>query len=183
MGIKMEEQQVKVYIHYMKQDDPKKCTSNKLKRLNLVKSITNRRRIPRKSIVLNPFALKRFYSGNRKQIEQSGLLIIDCSWKRAEEVFTKRFRGIQRKLPSLLAANPVNYGRINKLSSVEALAAALYIANFKEQAKRILNPFKWGWVFIELNREPLEEYATVKDVDCMREVEEAYFPISKPIKK
>jgi pre-rRNA-processing protein TSR3 len=172
----MEEQQVKLYIYQMKQDDPKKCTSNKLMRLNLVKSITNRRRISSRSIVLNPFAPKRFYSGNRKNIKQSGLWIIDCSWKRAEEVFSKRFRGIQRRLPILLAANPINYGRINKLSSVEALAAALYISRFKDQAQKILSPFKWGWVFIELNREPLEEYATVKDVEYMGEVEEAYFP-------
>jgi len=172
----MEEQELKLYIYLMKQDDPKKCTSNKLQRLKLVKPIFNRMRVSKNAVVLNPFAREVFFSGNRKNIEQSGLLTIDCSWKRAKEVFSKRFRGIQRRLPILLAANPVNYGHVQKLSSVEALAAALYIANFKEKAKRILNPFKWGWVFIELNREPLEEYATVEDVECMREVEEAYFP-------
>ena len=172
----MEEQQLKLYIYFMKQDDPKECTSNKLKRLKLVKPIFNKMRVPRKVIVLNPFAREVFFSGDRKNIEQSGLLTIDCSWKRVQDVFSKRFKGIQRRLPTLLAANPVNYGHIHKLSSVEALAAALYIANFKEKAKEMLNPFKWGWVFLELNREPLDEYATVKNVVYMREVEEAYFP-------
>jgi pre-rRNA-processing protein TSR3 len=171
----MEETRLKLYIYLMKQDDPKKCTSNKLTRLNLVKPISNKNRIPSKSIVLNPFALELFYPGNRENIEQSGLLAVDCSWKRAKEVFSKRFRGKQRRLPILLAANPINYGRINKLSSVEALAAALYIANFKEKAKRILTTFKWGWVFIELNREALEEYASVKEIENIREIEEAYF--------
>ena len=175
-GVDMEEQDLKLYIYLMKQDDPKKCTSNKLKRLKLIKPIFNRMRVSRKAVVLNPFAREVFFSGDRKNIEQSGLLTIDCSWKKAQDVFSKKIRGIQRRLPVLLAANPVNYGHIQKLSSAEALAAALYIANFKEKAKEILNPFKWGWVFIELNRDPLDEYATVKDVAYMKEVEEAYFP-------
>ena len=175
-GVDMEERDLKLYIYLMKQDDPKKCTSNKLKRLKLIKPIFNRMRVSRNTVVLNPFARKVFFSGNRKNIEQSGLLTIDCSWKKAQDVFSKKFKGIQRRLPVLLAANPVNYGHVQKLSSVEALAAALYIANLKDKAKEILNPFKWGWVFIELNREPLDEYASVKDVTYMREVEEAYFP-------
>lgn len=57
----MEEQELKLYIYLMKQDDPKKCTSNRLQRLKLVKPIFNRMRIPRKAVVLNPFARDVFF--------------------------------------------------------------------------------------------------------------------------
>jgi pre-rRNA-processing protein TSR3 len=175
-GLKMREERLKIYVYLMKQDDPKKCTSARLSRLKIVTPVFQKTRIPRKAVVLNPFAKNVFFPGNKEDIKQGGLLTIDCSWKKTKQVFSKRFSGIHRRLPILLAANPVNYGHPQILSSAEALAAALYIANFKEKAKKIIAPFKWGWVFIELNREALEEYALVKNEEDMRAVEEAYFP-------
>jgi pre-rRNA-processing protein TSR3 len=171
----MQERDLKLYVYLMKQDDPKKCTSARLSRFKLAKPIFHRTRIPRKAVVLNPFAGEVFFPKDRETVEQGGLLAIDCSWEKARQVFSERFRGVKRRLPTLIAANPVNYGHAHKLSSVEALAAALYIANFKKAAERITEPFKWGHVFIELNREPLEDYALAKDRSEIRKVEEAYF--------
>jgi len=62
-----------------------------------------------------------------------------------------------------VAANPVNFGRPFKLTSVEAMAATLYILGEKAQARAILEPFRWGLRFLEVNAEPLEEYAQAKD--------------------
>lgn len=85
---------------------------------------------------------------------------IDCSWNRAQPVFEKNIRGQNRKLPPLLAGNPINYGIISRLSTAEALAAALIITGFREQGEKILSLFKWGPTFLSLNAEPLISYAT-----------------------
>jgi len=78
---------------------------------------------------------------------------LDCSWAHAEEIFSSvRLR--DRALPFLVAANPVNYGKPFKLSTVEALAAGLVILGELEQAQEILSKFKWGHVFWSLTMSP-----------------------------
>lgn len=62
-------------------------------------------------------------------------------------------------MPFLIAGNPTNFGKPTKLSTVEALAAALHIAGFKEEAADLLSIFKWGHTFLELNMERLDGYA------------------------
>jgi len=62
-----------------------------------------------------------------------------------------------------MAANPVNFGKPCKLTSIEAIAAALYILGEQERAAQILGCVHWGIRFLEVNKEPLELYATAKD--------------------
>jgi len=75
----------------------------------------------------------------------------------------KTVRGTSRCLPYLIAGNPVNFAIPTKLSTAEALAAALYIAGFIQEATEILSVFKWGHTFFELNKEKLESYANAKN--------------------
>jgi pre-rRNA-processing protein TSR3 len=154
---------VTISVYHAKQCDPKKCTTLKLKRHNLVRVVHRVKGLPRGAVILNPFSDKAFSPADRKRLERRGLAAIDCSWIHADEVFELSMRGASRCLPYLIAANPVNYGVPTKLSTVEALAAALYIAGLREKAEQLLSKFKWGPHFIELNQEFLDGYARAKD--------------------
>ncbi len=120
----------KLFVVHYDQCDPKKCTSMKLKKFNLVKFIPKIRFLPKHTIILDPFAPKTLGLSDRSQIEKFGIAVIDCSWKHADHVFQNFKTG--RKLPRLLAANSVNYGRWEKLSSAKALAAALFLTRHND---------------------------------------------------
>ncbi len=170
-----EENPPRLFVYLMKQDDPKKCTSNRLSHFRLSRPVSHASWLPRSVVVLNPYAEAVLFPGDRQLLIRGGLVAVDCSWEKADKVFSKRIHGVQRKLPTVLAANPVNYGHPAKLTSVEALSAALYIVGFKEEAERILKPFKWGPVFIALNKQPLEEYSSAKNEEDIKIMEESYF--------
>ena len=159
----MSSKDVKICVYHAKQCDPKKCTTLKLKRHNLVRVVHQVRLLPRGAVILNPFSKRAFSPADRERLERKGLAAIDCSWIHADEVFELSIRGASRCLPYLVAANPVNYGVPTKLSTVEALAAALYIAGLREKAELLLSIFKWGPHFITLNQRLLESYAQAKD--------------------
>jgi len=154
---------VAISVYHAKQCDPKKCTALKLKRHNMVRVVHRIRGLPRGAVILNPFSDRAFSPADRERLERRGLAAIDCSWIHADKVFELSMRGESRCLPYLIAVNPTNYGVPTKLSTVEALAAALYIAGFKEEAERLLSIFKWGPNFIVLNREFLDAYAQAKN--------------------
>ncbi|MGC9084687.1 MAG: DUF367 family protein [Thermoproteota archaeon] len=152
---------IKIFAYYLAQDDPKKCTSKKLAKYGILRIIKRARQIPKKAIVLNPLAKEVLSKEDTTLVSAHGLVVIDSSWKKGYEIFGKIRRGEQRRLPTLIAANPVNYGKPFELSSAEALATALLCLGFHEEAVTILNKFKWGVEFVKLNAEFFSSYTDV----------------------
>jgi pre-rRNA-processing protein TSR3 len=139
------------------QDDPKKCTAAKMVKFGIAKNI---KKIGNRGIVLDPFAEKTLMP--KDKLLANNLIGIDCSWNLVERAFSKNFDGIKRKLPPLLAGNPINYSKFNKLTTAEAISGSLFILGFKEQALEILDKFKWGHTFYELNQNLLDEYSKLE---------------------
>jgi pre-rRNA-processing protein TSR3 len=135
----------------------------KLKRHGLARIVNKTRFLPKRAIVLNPFSEIAFSPADRERVEDFGLAALDCSWEHAEKVMQKHVKGTSRCLPILIAGNPVNFGKATKLTTAEALAAALYIAGFKQEAVELLTIFTWGHTFLELNQEMLDNYAKALD--------------------
>jgi pre-rRNA-processing protein TSR3 len=121
--------------------------------------LKNMKQIPPRGVVLNPVSEVAFSRADRESILRAGLIGLDCSWKQAEAIFASSTLGAQRALPYLLAANPINTYKPIKLSTAEAIAAALYIAGFKGESEDLMSIFKWGPSFITLNQELLDAYA------------------------
>jgi pre-rRNA-processing protein TSR3 len=158
----------------LRQDDPSKCTAAKLVKFRIAAPA---RKINKRTIVLNPFSECPVTPSDRDSTD--AVCAIDCSWERADEVLKQQrlvSRGTGRRLPALLAANPVNYAKLGKLSSAEALAGALYILGDEALALQIMDKFKWGHTFLELNHDLLDEYSKAQSVDQLETIEKEYFP-------
>ena len=54
-----------------------------------------------------------------------------------DDVFERQKTGLHRRLPPLFAGNPVNYAKLNKLSTAEAISGALYMMDFRRQTHDI----------------------------------------------
>jgi pre-rRNA-processing protein TSR3 len=130
--------------------------------------------LPKRAVVLNPFSEIAFSPADRQRIEKFGLAALDCSWEHAQKVLSKHVRGTSRCLPVLVAGNPVNFGKPTQLSTVEALAGALYIAGLKEEAMELLSIFKWGHTFLEINRERLESYVKAENSLAVIELQKQF---------
>jgi pre-rRNA-processing protein TSR3 len=170
------QRQVRIIVYNARQCDPKKCTALKLKRHELVRQVSQLRFLPKRAVVLNPFSEIAFSPADRERIENHGLVGLDCSWEHAEKVLLKHVRGTSRCLPILIAGNPVNFGKPTKLTTAEALAAALYIAGFEEEASQLLSIFKWGHTFLDINQERLETYARAKDSTEIVQIQRRFMP-------
>lgn len=164
--------QVRVTIYHAAQDDPKKNTALRLKRRGIARIVSKARFLPKRAIVLNPFGEIAFSPADRERLEKFGLAALDCSWEHAQKVMGEHVRGTSRCLPILLAGNPVNFAKLTKLSTAEAVAAALYIAGFKEKAESLLSIFPWGHTFFELNGFLLDNYSQAKDSSEILEMQE-----------
>lgn len=140
-----------------RQDDPKKCTAAKLVKFSLAKPVT---KTTSRTIILDPFAKQTLLYHDAKIADS--ITGIDCSWNLADVTFKKRFSGIPRKLPPLLAGNPVNYAKLGKLTTVEAIAGALFILRYDAMANELLSKFNWGHTFYELNSDLLQDYSKLE---------------------
>jgi pre-rRNA-processing protein TSR3 len=167
---------IKLFIYHANEDDPKKCTAKKLFKFGFVKLETKIHRTPRNAILLNPFSKKSISPEDKKIALKNGIIAVDCSWENAENSFNYLDkRNYSRALPFVIAANPVNYGKPFKLSTLEAFATALYILNCVETAEEMLNLYKWGPNFLTLNKEPLEDYRKSENSGQVIDLMKKYF--------
>ncbi len=148
---------MQIQVLMLNQDDPSKCTAAKLVRFGLA---TRARKSSKTDLILDPFS-EYFVLKQDRELAKS-IIAIDCSWEYAQKTFLKKFQGSPRRLPPLLAGNPVNYSKVGKLTTAEAIAGALYVMDFSDLANSILDKFKWGQTFFELNKDLLAEYSNAK---------------------
>ncbi|MFB6137681.1 MAG: DUF367 family protein [Halobacteriaceae archaeon] len=152
------------HVRYEGDDDPEKCTARKLARFDLVALHRSDRATPY-GVVLNPHAERALSPADADAVggaDPGPLVALDCSWESAGELQFS-LPGEHRALPFLVAANPVNYGRPFRLTTVEALAAGAVILGDRDAAEALLAKFTWGETFLEVNAEPLERYAACAD--------------------
>jgi len=130
------------------------------------------RKTNKKNLVLDPFSDKTLLPKDKSLF--NSIVGIDCSWNLADQAFSKKFIGVKRKLPPLLAGNPVNYSKLNKLTTAEAISASLFILGFKQEALDLLDKFKWGHTFYELNQNLFEEYSKLTSEDQIENILKDY---------
>src|SRR3989338_2848350 len=158
------------------QCDAKRCTGRKLARLGIIRTL----RVTESSrgVVLTPTATKSVSAEDLPVVETGGVAGVDCSWARLDEVpfskLNKGNRANERLLPFLVAANPVNYGRPLKLSCAEAVAATLFIVGRADLGHELMNKFKWGPAFYDINADLLKAYAACKNSAEVVQVQNDY---------
>jgi len=160
---------VEIEVYMLRQDDPAKCTAAKLVKFGLAKQV---RKTSPSTLVLDPFANDTILKDDRDSADS--ITAIDCSWELARGEFKKKFSGHPRKLPPLLAGNPVNFAKIGKLTTAESIAAALYIMGFDDMGHAVLDKFKWGHTFFDLNRDLLDDYSRAHSEKEVREITSQY---------
>lgn len=150
---------VRKILYDLNQCNRKICSGQKLLRANKIELFNNKKWFS--GILLSPLGKKVLSPEDRKIIEKSGIGLIDSSWKKVEDTNYRIFnRHKNRLLPYLIASNPVNYGKPCKLNCVEAIASALYICNFEQEAYELTNGFDYCKEFFRINHELLEMYKT-----------------------
>lgn len=163
---------LRLFAYSGEQCDPKKCTANKLRRFGLVEFRQSIRSMPPRCVLLTPIATTLLSPADAPAARTRGIAVLDLSWKHGR--FPTVPQAKSRILPYLVAANPVNYGNPLALSCAEAFAAALFILGEPEQAREVMSKFKWGEVFLALNKEPLETYSMAVNAEEVAEAERLF---------
>src|SRR5512136_1034620 len=161
---------ISLYAYRDDSCDPRKCTVKKLEKAGFLKIFTRISQIPRNTLLLDPTA-EQALSPADKNVR--AITVLDCSWSVLDTGKVSSWR-IRRALPFLVAANPVNFGKPCILSSVEALAAALFIMGDKERASAILSKVSWGMRFLEVNQDPLDLYSGATDSADIIRIQELF---------
>ncbi|MEM0453503.1 MAG: DUF367 family protein [Sulfolobales archaeon] len=158
---------VRIFVITYGHDDPRKCSALKMIKLGYATKVSDIRFLPKNCLILNPYSNNILTPLDAEIINNYGIAVVDVSWKNGLEVLKKLSysKRPQRVLPLLFAGNPINYAVATRLSSMEAVAAALYITGFKDHSLRILSTFKWGQTFYNLNKDLLNLYSQCTSVD------------------
>ena len=86
----MKEENISLWILDLKGDDPKKCSAKKMMRFSLATEIKSIERFPARTLLLNPFAEQAVSPEDRDTVIKKGIGVIDCSWRGAEKIFSRR---------------------------------------------------------------------------------------------
>ena len=157
---------VPLHIIHLDQDDPRKCTAKKMEKYQNAILHSNVSKSPKRGFLLNPRSDELLGPDDKRMIDLGASLVaLDCSWKQIGASLNhieKKTKLVSKSLPLVLAANEVSWGKPGRLSTVEAFAISLWILGREKQAKKILQPFRFGKQFLELNKEPLVAYSNAK---------------------
>jgi len=163
-----------IVLFEYKHNDPKRDSGMKLVRLGLARSL--RPGDAFKGIVLSAEGRSVLSQSDRALIGSAGIAAINCSWNRLDEVKNVPGGNISRhrKLPFLVASNPINYGKAYKLNSAEAIAAALAIVGFRSEAEKLTEKFSWNDEFWRVNEEYFAVYEKCEDSRSMIEAQNRF---------
>ena len=166
---------IDIVVYHLGQDDPKKNTALRMARFGKARLVDKPDKCPPQAVLLNPFAKKAISREDLEAMRKNGLLALDCSWAQAEEAFPALLgRTKSRALPFLVAANPINWGKPFRLTTAEAIGAALHIVGETRLARDVLSAVPFGDSFLELNRNPLEDYAKCETSEEVVKAQMAY---------
>ncbi|MEM2251019.1 MAG: DUF367 family protein [Candidatus Hadarchaeales archaeon] len=170
--------EIRLIVLHLEECDPKRCSARKLKQAGFAEIVKRAGELP-PGILLDPTSERALSREDLPTAERFGIIAIDCSWKKLKG-FSRLWKGRHpRSLPYLVAANPINYGRPTILSTAEAFAAALYILGKPELSEKIMGIFKWGPVFIELNKERLEAYMRAGTSEEIVKIQEHFMEMER----
>ena len=130
----------RVCLWEFSQNDARRDSGSKLVRQGLARRLDARAAF--RGIVLAADAPQILSPADAPVIAAQGLAGVNCSWRGLDAVpFAALGRPeLRRRLPFLVAANEVNYGKPLYLNTAEALAAARRIAGLTRDAELLPAP-------------------------------------------